>query len=125
MAGMTSDGEGAGRTVGDEGIVNVTHEEILMRMHGVSRDVTPCGKRHEHRHRQNIRFAHDNGRLQHHEVRRRWREKIDRKGRRRDETEVRKHDERPIHINLLRGRRWRHVVIDGGERSRRIECSRE
>jgi len=96
-------------------------EEVFVRMDRIARNMTPGRQRDKNRDRQHVRFGHDNGRVQHQEVSRRWRQEVDWKRRGRDEAEVRKHDVRPIHVGEFLRRRRRDIIIDEGKGRGRLE----
>ena len=121
LASMGSNREAFSRPIRNEAIVAMGDEEVFVRMDRIARNMTPGRQRDKNRDRQHVRFGHDNGRVQHQEVSRRWRQEVDWKRRGRDEAEVRKHDDRPLDVGEFLRRRRRHVIIDKGKRRRRLE----
>ena len=123
MAALILDDDHVGRVVDDNCVVDVGENHIVGRRHHVARRVTPDRNRDKYRDRQHKLFDDQDRRRQHREIRRSWRQEIDRGRRRWWEIKVRivKSEYRPIYIDYFLGRRWWHVVIDHGERCRRLQ----
>ena len=125
LAGAGSDPEGSRSAVGDERIVDMIDQQVVMRTAYVMGNLAPVRNRHEDRHRQHVGFRRKDGCFQGLEIWRRRREEVDWKRRGRNEVEVRECDERPIHIRGFFSRRRRHVIVDKGKGRRRLECNGE